>query len=101
MNSSAILTIILMAVATAAARLGGLWLMGRIKMSPFIERWLENLPGSLVLAIVAPTIFAGNPAESFAAIAVILIMIFTKNLLLAMVVGSGVVFLVRSLLNGF
>ena len=101
MNSSALLTIFLMAGATAATRLGGLWLMGKIKMSPFVERWLENLPGSLVLAIVAPTIFSGNLAELLAAIAVILTMIFTKNLLLAMIVGSGVVFLARNFLNTF
>ncbi len=96
MNNEAVLTILLMALATVVTRLGGLWLMGRIKMSPFVKRWLENLPGSLVLAIVAPTILSGNPAGLLAAAAVILTMILTRNLLLAMIAGSGMIAVIRN-----
>lgn len=95
MNNEAVVTIFLMALATAATRLGGFWLMGKVEMSPFIKRFLDNLPGSLVLAIVTPALLSGNLTEPVAAAFVILTMIFTKNLLLAMIAGSAVVFLIR------
>ncbi len=84
MRSEAVLTILLMAAVTALLRLSGLWLMGQVKMSPFIERWLKNLPGSLVLAIVAPKVLTGGLPEILATLGVILVMVKTKNLLLAM-----------------
>ncbi len=96
MNNEAVLTILLMGLVTVVTRLGGLWLMGKIKMSPFVKIWLENLPGALVLAIVAPTILSGNPAEILAAAAVILTMILTRNLLLAMIAGSGIIAVMRN-----
>ncbi len=98
MNNETALTIGLMAAATIATRLGGLWLMGRVKMSPFVERWFKNLPGALMTAIVAPTILSGGAAEMIAAIVVILTMIKTKNLLLAMGVGVMVIFLAKNFL---
>jgi len=98
MSSETILTIGLMAAATIATRLGGLWLMGRVKMSPFVERWFKALPGSLITAIVAPTVLSGGLAEMLAAGAVILTMIKTKSLLLAMTVGVGVIFLMKNFL---
>lgn len=98
MSTESVLTIGLMAAATIATRLGGLWLMGRVKMSPFVERWFKNLPGALITAIVAPTVLSGGAAEMSAAIAVILTMMKTKNLLLAMSVGVSVIFLIKNFL---
>lgn len=98
MNNETILTIGLMAAATLAARLGGLWLMGRVKMSPFVERWFVNLPGTLLTAIVTPSVLSGGAAEMIAAAAVILTMVKTKNLLLAMTVGVGAIFLIKNFL---
>lgn len=96
MTNEAILTIGLMAAATITTRFGGLWLMDRIKMSPGVERWFKFLPGTLLTAIVAPTVLRGGLAEVIAAVAVILTMIKTKSLLLAMTVGVGVVFLIKN-----
>lgn len=96
MSNETILTIGSMAVATITARLGGPWLMGRVKMSPFVERWFKHLPGALLTAIVAPSILSGGLAEILAAVAVISTMVKTKNLLLAMTVGVGVIFLMKN-----
>lgn len=98
MSSETLLTIGLMALATIIARLGGLWLMKRVKMSSFTERWFRNLPGALLIAIVAPTVLNGSVAETVAALVVILMMIKTKNLLLAMCAGVATVFLVKNFL---
>ncbi|MBA3691878.1 MAG: AzlD domain-containing protein [Acidobacteria bacterium] len=99
MTNETVLTIGLMAAATIATRLGGLWLMSRVVMSPFVKRWFKNLPGSLITAIVTPTVVSGGLAEMIAAVAVILTMIKTKNLLLAMSVGVGMVVLTKNFLT--
>ncbi|MCA1624051.1 MAG: AzlD domain-containing protein [Acidobacteria bacterium] len=96
MTYETILTIGLMAAATITTRLGGLWLMGRIKMSPFVEKWFKSLPGALLTAIVTPTVLRGGSAEMIAAVAVILTMVKTKSLLLAMTIGVGVIFLIKN-----
>lgn len=99
MTNETVLTIGLMAAATIATRLGGLWLMSRVEMSPFVKRCFKNLPGSLITAIVTPTVVSGGLAEMIAAVAVILTMIKTKNLLLAMSVGVGMVVLTKNFLT--
>ena len=98
MRSETLLAILLMALITSLLRVSGLWLMGHVTMSPFAERWLKNLPGSLVLAIVAPSILTGGLPEILATIAVVFVMTATKNLLLAMAAGASVVFLARRFL---
>jgi len=60
----------------------------------FVERWLKNLPGSLVLAIVASNILTGGLPEIVATIVVVLVMIGTKNPLLA--IGASEIFLARN-----
>ena len=40
MQTRSVLTILGMALATYATRAGGLWLMGYVKPSPRVERWL-------------------------------------------------------------
>lgn len=100
MNNEVFVTISLMAAATIFTRLGGLWLMGRVKISPLVERWLKNLPGSLMIAIITPGILTGRLAESLAAAAVILVMLLNKNVMVAMAAGVVVVFLVRNYLQG-
>lgn len=72
--------------------------MGRIKMQPVVKRWLKNLPGSLIVAIVAPGLLSGGLPEILAAAAVILVMLTSKSVLLAMVIGAGVIFLARNFL---
>jgi uncharacterized membrane protein len=98
MNNEVVLTISLMAAATLATRLGGFWAMGRIKWSRFVERWLKNLPGALVLAIVAPAVFSENTYSMLAAAGVIITMIWTRNFLLAMIAGLGIIAAARNLL---
>ena len=44
MRADSLLAILGMALVTYAARAGGLWLMGRINLSPEVERWLRHLP---------------------------------------------------------
>ncbi|MGZ3617106.1 MAG: AzlD family protein [Ktedonobacteraceae bacterium] len=90
-----ILTILGMALVTYATRAGGFWLMGLVTPSPRVETWLKQIPGAVLVALIAPTILASSIAETLAAIATVLVAIRTKNVLIAMLVGVATVALLR------
>ncbi|MEO6889474.1 MAG: AzlD domain-containing protein [Ktedonobacteraceae bacterium] len=94
-DTLAVLTIAGMALVTYMTRAGGMWLMGLVTPSPRVEAWLRSIPGAVLVALIAPTVFASGLAETLAAGATVLVAIRTKNVLLAMVVGVGVVVLAR------
>lgn len=97
----AMLTIVLMALATYATRAGGLWLASRLDLSGRVEAWLGYIPGAILVSLVAPAVLASGLAEALAGLAVVLVTIRTASLPLAMVVGVGVVLLFRTLGGGF
>jgi len=90
-----ILTILGMALVTYATRAGGFWLMGLVTPSPRIEAWLKQIPGAVLVAIIAPTVLASSVAETLAAVATVLVAIRTKNVLIAMLVGVTTIALLR------
>ena len=90
-----LITILGMALVTYVTRAGGFWLMGLVTPSPRIEAWLKQIPGAVLVAIIAPTVLASSLAETLAAVATVLVAIRTKNVLIAMLVGVAVVALLR------
>jgi uncharacterized membrane protein len=87
---------IIMAIAGAALvtyslRLGGLLLAERLPQNGGFKRFMETLPGTILLALVAPGIFSAGILGAAAALATALCAWRTKNLFLAMVVGMGIV----------
>ncbi|MDY7075897.1 MAG: AzlD domain-containing protein [Chloroflexota bacterium] len=76
------LAILGMALVTYATRAGGLWLMGRVKPSPRVERWLRHIPGAVLISIVAPIVAASDPAELLAMLATVVVGARTGNILL-------------------
>ena len=94
-----LITILGMALVTYATRAGGFWLMGLVTPSPRIEAWLQQIPGAVLVAIIAPTVLASSLAETLAALATVLVAIRTKNVLIAMVVGVAAVWLLRLILK--
>lgn len=97
-DSLALLTILGMALVTYATRVGGLWLMGFVTPSPRIETWLRQIPGAVLVSLVAPTVLASSFAETIAAVVTVVVAIRTRNVLVAMVVGVGVVGILRIVL---
>ena len=95
----AVLTILSMAAVTYMTRAGGLWLMGRVPLSPRVETWLRYVPGAVLAALVAPGIFTAGPAEAMAALATALVAARTRNFLLAIAVGVAAVVLLRRLVS--
>lgn len=94
----ALLAILGMAAVTYATRVSGLWLMGRVTLSRRMEAALEYLPGTVLVAIVAPVVLTGGIAEKIAALATVAVAVRSRNLLLAMVTGVAVVWIVRNIL---
>lgn len=93
----ALFAILGMACITYATRISGLALMSRIKLSKRMEAWLRYIPGTILVSLIAPTILTSGPAEALAALATALIALRVRNLLLAMLVGVGVVLIGRML----
>lgn len=98
MSSLSLLTITGMAVVTYLTRFTGLWLMNRVKITPRLERWLKALPGTILVSIVAPTVFSSGKPEALAGLATALTAWFSKNLILAMIVGVAMVWALRGVL---
>ena len=89
-----LLAILLMALATYATRAGGLWLASRLDLSERAGAWLDQIPGAILVSLVAPTVLTGGLAEALAAIAVVIVALRTGSLPAAMVAGVvSVVFL--------
>jgi branched chain amino acid efflux pump len=93
----ALLTILGMALVTYVTRMSGFWLISYVTLSTRMKAWLGYLPGTVIVAIVAPTIFSTGLAEAGAAVATVLVMARTRNVLLAMIVGIGAVWGLRLL----
>ena len=91
------LTILGMAIITYLTRSGGLWLMGRVELTPRVRAWMRQIPGAILVALVTPAVLTGNLADTVAGVATILVAWRTRNVLLAMVVGIVVVAALRAL----
>jgi uncharacterized membrane protein len=90
------LAIAAMAVATYVCRAGGVVLMSRVRLTRPIERALQALPGSIVVATVLPIVIrAGAPAIIGLAVA-LMIMSFTRHELPALLAGLAAVSVARA-----
>jgi uncharacterized membrane protein len=92
-----VLAILLMALATYATRSGGLWLASRLDLSERAGAWLDQIPGAILVSLVAPTVLTGGLAEAFAAIAVVIVALRTGSLPAAMVAGVVTVVVLRAM----
>ena len=91
-------TIAGMALVTYATRAGGFWLMRRIPLSRRTQAFLRNLPGAVLMSLVAPAILTGGTAGALGASATAAVMLATGRELLAMAAGVATVAAVRGFL---
>jgi uncharacterized membrane protein len=96
-DAGTLITIVLMAVVTYATRAGGLWLASRFDLSERAGAWLDQIPGAILVSLVAPTVLVGGPAEALAALLVVIVAVRTGSLPAAMVTGVGTVLVLRAL----
>jgi uncharacterized membrane protein len=93
----ALFAIVLMALTTYATRAGGLWLANRFDLSERAGAWLDQIPGAILVSLVAPAVLTGGPAEALAALAVVVVAVRTASLPAAMVTGVVAVVVLRAI----
>jgi len=86
-----LLTIVLMAAITYATRLAGPWLLDRLPPSPRLTAALRQLPGAILVSLVAPAALASGPFSTAIAALVILVAVRTGRTLLPAVLGTVLV----------
>lgn len=79
------------AAVTYALRLGGLLLAGKLPKNGGFKRFMETLPGTILLALVAPGIASAGLLGGAAALATALCAWKTRNILFSMILGMGMV----------
>ena len=77
----------LMAIATYACRGGGYWLFRQISPSPLVRAILAYIPGTLFVSFVVPAVIKGGLQPAVGTVATLLVMIYSRNLGLAIIAG--------------
>ena len=91
-NLFVFLALVLMGIAAYSTRAAGIWVMGRVRLGPFADAFLRNTPGAVLMALLAPMLIRGGPAEWAGAS----VTLRTRNLLLATALGTAVVWALRT-----
>ena len=94
---SSITALIVLALATYLTRIGGVLIMSRIGMTRRIERGLDALAGSVLIAIVVPATMAGDMAAKLAVVTAVGLALLTRNNIAAMGSGLAVAALTRAI----
>ena len=80
---------------TYGYRLGGLLLSERLPRAPAFRAFMQALPGTILLSLVAPGILAAGPWGCMAALAIVATAVKTRQTLLAMLAGILVIVIQR------
>jgi uncharacterized membrane protein len=92
--------ILAMGAAAYATRAGGVWMMGRVRLSPFAAAFLRHTPGTVLVALLAPLLMRGGIPEWAGASVTLLATLRTRNLLLSTALGTAAVWALRATLQG-
>ncbi len=89
--NSTLISVLILSAQVYLLRVAGYWVAGHFRFNRFVKLWLEYLPGCVMISVVSPILLAKDMASYVACGAVVLTMLATKNLFLAMIVGTGLV----------
>ncbi|MBO3759678.1 AzlD domain-containing protein [Ciceribacter sp. L1K22] len=95
-DSNTLLAIVAMSLATAATRLAGFVILRAFTLSPEVQRVLQAIPPSVLMAVVAPTALATGWPETIAC-ATVAVLALRFPMLLAAATGVAVVAVLRSI----
>jgi uncharacterized membrane protein len=93
-----LIAILAMAAATYATRVGGLWLLRFVHVTPRVRASLDALPVAVLTAVIAPSLMKGGPADMIAA-AITSLAASRLPLLAVVLIGVGSAVLLRHVLN--
>lgn len=83
------------AMVTYALRLGGLMLAGKLPTSGRWKRFVDALPGTILVSLIAPGTVSAGWWGGLGALATAICAYTTKNVVLAMLLGVAIVALHR------
>ncbi len=86
-----------MAFVTYLTRAGGIWLLGRVTLSPRLEAGLCFIPGAVLISIVAPALLDAGPRGVIAGLVTAVLAWRTQSPLVAMIAGVVTIVLLRGL----
>jgi uncharacterized membrane protein len=96
-TQDSLLAILGMALVTYLTRISGPFLVPLVRGNQRLEACLAKLPGSILVALLAPLVFAAGPVEAVAAGVTLLVSLKTRSMPLALVAGVGAVAILRAL----
>ncbi|MDZ7712885.1 MAG: AzlD domain-containing protein [Rhodovibrio sp.] len=89
--------IALMALATYLLRAGGLFLAGRVPLTPRVERFLEALAGSILISLVVALAVQGGAVTTLAILAALAVVLVTKQSIAAIAAAVALAAALRHL----
>jgi len=93
----AIGAVVVLAAVTLATRLGGVWIMSYVQITPRINAFLKYMSISVLISIVATTAWTAQPRIWLAVGTAALVMVATRSLVGAMLAGTALAALARTL----
>ncbi len=81
------LAIVIMALATYLTRAGGVFVMSRVPIGPRVERFINAMAGSVLVAVITPMAVNGDWGARMALIATLLVMLALRKPLPAITAG--------------
>jgi uncharacterized membrane protein len=97
-EAEVLLAILGMSLACYATRAGGFLLMGFMPIGRWVAAWLEEIPGAILTAIVAPAAIQGGLPYLAGLAATIVALRLVRHELASVVVGIATVAGMRALL---
>jgi uncharacterized membrane protein len=91
----AVLVILSMAVATALLRYGGFLAMSVVPFGPRVERFINAMAGSVLIAVITPLALGGDLASRAALLTTAVLGVILRKPLPAIAAGIFVAALVR------
>jgi uncharacterized membrane protein len=98
MQPEVLLAFLAMAAVSYLIRVAGFLVGGRLHEHPRLRTALDQLPAAILIALVAPKLLHGGPAEWLAAAVVVVLAWFVDLLLIPLVVGVAAVVVLRGML---
>lgn len=86
---AAVAAVLLLTLVTMATRLGGVWMMSYVEITPRIEAFLKYMAVSVLISIVVPATLAAAPRIWIAVAAAGIVAAITRSALGAMLVGAA------------
>ena len=85
--AGAIAAIVLMALVTYLTRAGGVFIMSRVPIGPRMERFINAMAGSVLVAVITPMAVHGDWGARLALVATLIVMLTLQKPLPAITAG--------------